>query len=277
MASTENRVAIITGAASGMGLAVTKHLLAKGWRVCISDVNKQQGDALAVELGDNALFVGADVTDYDSQARVFESVWLKWKRIDFVAANAGIVDNFPIYKAGESTRPTGPPPKPDLKTIDIDLNGAIYTVYLALHYMRINSTPGGKITMTASSAALYPLDTVPLYAAAKHAIIGLIRSMAPVLKSENITLNCFCPGLIDTSLTGRLISMIPADYVTPMASVLRAYDRFIDGTETGCTAEISKDRIFMREPPAYPDRFQEWQMENLGPIGKKAREMAQKK
>jgi 15-hydroxyprostaglandin dehydrogenase (NAD) len=66
-----------------MGLAVTKHLLAKGWKVCISDMNKQQGDDLALELGDNALFVESDVADYDSQARVFESVWVKWKRIDF--------------------------------------------------------------------------------------------------------------------------------------------------------------------------------------------------
>jgi 15-hydroxyprostaglandin dehydrogenase (NAD) len=71
--------------------------------------------------------------------------------------------------------------------------------------------------------------------------------------------------------------MVPAEYVTPMASVLKAYDRFIEGTETGCTAEISKDNIFMREPPAYPDRFQKWQMENLGRIGKEAREMARKK
>ncbi|KAG0647514.1 Short-chain dehydrogenase reductase ATR7 [Hyphodiscus hymeniophilus] len=207
MASTENRVAIITGAASGMGLAVTKHLIAKGWRVCMSDINKQHGDALALELGDKALFVDANVTDYDSQAQVFETVWLKWKRIDFVAANAGIVDNFPLCKAGKATRPTVRPPKPDLTTIEVDLNGAIYTVYLALHYMRMNSTPGGKITITASSAALYPLDTVPLYAAAKHAIIGLIRSMAPVLESENITLNCFCPGLSESPQSSSLVPL----------------------------------------------------------------------
>jgi 15-hydroxyprostaglandin dehydrogenase (NAD) len=72
------------------------------------------------------------------------------------------------------------------------------------------------------------------------------------------------------------MAMVPAEYVTPMATVLKAYDRFIDGMETGCTAEISKDQIFMREPPEYPDRFQKWQMENLGPLGRKAREIAQK-
>jgi NAD(P)-dependent dehydrogenase (short-subunit alcohol dehydrogenase family) len=100
--SIEERVAIITGAgensplkflkndnrhllliASGMGLAVTKHLLSKGWKVGMSDVNKQQGDNLAAELGEHVLFFPSDVTNYDEQAQLFESVWKKWGRVDY--------------------------------------------------------------------------------------------------------------------------------------------------------------------------------------------------
>jgi hypothetical protein len=73
------------------------------------------------------------------------------------------------------------------------------------------------------------------------------------------------------------MALVPPEYVTPMTTVLQAYDRFIDGIETGCTAEISRDKIYMRDPPEYPDRFQQWQVENLGPLGRKARELAAQK
>ncbi len=97
---------------------------------------------------------------------------MKYRSTDLfqVAANAGIIDTFSIYQSKNSNLDDGLPVKPNLKTIDVDLNGAIYTVYLALYYLRKNTVPGGKITLTASSAALYPLDTVPLYTAAKHAV-----------------------------------------------------------------------------------------------------------
>lgn len=101
--------------------------------------------------------------------------------------------------------------------------------------------------------------------------------MAPMLKAEGITLNCFCPGLIDTSLTAPLTALTPEEYITPMTTVLQAYDRFIDGEETGCAAELSKDMIYMREPPEYPDRFQKWQMANLKQLSIKARELAKQK
>jgi len=66
-----------------MGLALAQHLLSQGWRVGRSDVDKQRGKAMEAELGENAIFVVADVTDYDQQASLFQTVWAKWKRIDF--------------------------------------------------------------------------------------------------------------------------------------------------------------------------------------------------
>jgi len=69
--------------AGGMGLALARHLLSQGWRVGMSDVDKQRGEAMEAELGEDAVFVAADVTDYDQQASLFETVWAKWKRIDF--------------------------------------------------------------------------------------------------------------------------------------------------------------------------------------------------
>ncbi|KEZ41758.1 hypothetical protein SAPIO_CDS6733 [Scedosporium apiospermum] len=238
----------------------------------MSDVDKQRGEAMEAELGEDAVFVAADVTDYDQQASLFETVWAKWKRIDFVAANAGIIDTHSIYT------PTSPkagvaPPKPILETVDVDLKGAIYTVYLALHYFRQHPVaPGGKITVTASSSALYPLESVPLYSAAKSGVVGLVRAMAPRLKAENITINCLCPGIISTRLTERLMSLIPTEAITPIETVMKCYDRFINGDETGCTAEVSKDQIYLRDQPEYADEWQRWQAENLPELGRLGRE-----
>jgi NAD(P)-dependent dehydrogenase (short-subunit alcohol dehydrogenase family) len=93
--------------------------------------------------------------------------------------------------------------------------------------------------------------------------------MAPALHKENITVNCLCPGLIDTALTEKVLSDIPPQYVTPMSTVLQAYDRFIEGDETGCTAEISTDKIYLREAPVYADETQQWVAENLGKVHNK--------
>ena len=75
-----------------------------------------------------------------------------------------------MYAVGSKDTNTTPPPKPNLKTIDINLTGVIYTTVLSQHYFSRNKSPGGKIIITASSAALYPLEVGPLYAASKSAV-----------------------------------------------------------------------------------------------------------
>lgn len=87
-----------------------------------------------------------------------------------VAANAGITDSFDMYAASSRTSDNAPPPRPNLKVIDVNLTGVIYTTILAQHYFARNASPGGKITITASSSALYPLEMAPLYAASKSAV-----------------------------------------------------------------------------------------------------------
>ena len=81
-------VAIVTGGASGMGLAVTERLLELGWNVTITDRNEELGLEVAKKLGDHVMFIKSDVAEYDSQANVFVQTWKKWGRLDFVFANA---------------------------------------------------------------------------------------------------------------------------------------------------------------------------------------------
>lgn len=98
-----------------------------------------------------------------------------------VAANAGIGDSVDFYGSLSSS---GTPAKPNLRTIDVNLTAVLFTVYLAQHYLARNPA-GGKITITASSAALYPIPFAPLYGASKSAVRLLRRTS---VKFEKLTI-----------------------------------------------------------------------------------------
>jgi 15-hydroxyprostaglandin dehydrogenase (NAD) len=164
------RVAVITGGASGMGLAMAERLASNGWRVAIIDINDKSGHAMEKQFSGKAAYFRANVADYAAQATAFEAIWNKWNRIDVVWANAGIGDRVPFMNPVADADGGGPPPKPDVLVIDVDLYGTVYTSYLALFYLRKNQVPGGKLIMTSSTAGLYPNIALPLYGAAKHGV-----------------------------------------------------------------------------------------------------------
>lgn len=89
------QVAIVTGGNSGMGMALARDLIKRGWKVAIADINENK--TFAEELADGASFHKCNVADYDSQADMFQNVWNKYGRIDALCANAGIVDRSSIF------------------------------------------------------------------------------------------------------------------------------------------------------------------------------------
>jgi len=165
--SSESRVAIITGAASGIGLALARDLLAKGWRVALLDVSPT-GASTTAELGASVMYYHCDVSSWESQAAAFAATFEKWGRIDFTALNAGIDDKDDFF--GPTGDENGQPVKPGLKTVAVDLIGVFYGIRLSMHYFRKNESQGGKIVMTSSDAGLYPLVGVPQYTACKHGV-----------------------------------------------------------------------------------------------------------
>lgn len=86
----------------------------------------------------------------------------------------GILDQADFY-AGSPTEDDGPPAQPDTKVMDVNLNGVIWSTYLAIHYFRKNKNGAGKLAMTSSTAGIYQTGEVPLYAAAKHGVRPLFR------------------------------------------------------------------------------------------------------
>ena len=239
-----------------MGLGVVERLITLGWNVCIVDFNTKAGQEVSERLGANTLFVKANVIAYEEQADAFAQTFAKWHRLDFVYANAGIGDRIDFYAPANEFLPNGAPKRPDTLVVDICLNGCIWACYLALHYFRLNPGGVGKIAMTSSMCGIYVGDKIPLYTAAKHGVVGLTRAMGTRLKRAGVpvTVNCVCPGLVPTPLVGTLSEVCPPEFLTPVSTVVKAIEGFInDSSVTGQAAECSGEKIYYRPMHEYSD------------------------
>lgn len=105
-----------------------------------------------------------------------------------------------------------------------------------------------------------PMTTNPLYAAAKHALVGLTRSCGPVFAEENITVNCTCPAFVPTNLCPpQILHIFPKEHITPMSTVLKAYETFLeDSSITGQTVELSLDQLYFRKQSEWANESQRW-------------------
>ncbi|KAL4861705.1 hypothetical protein BDV12DRAFT_179871 [Aspergillus spectabilis] len=244
-------VAIITGGASGIGLGTAESLVQKGWNVAILDVDDSSGTEVASKHGDQVIYLHTNVASYDEQAKSFNYVYQKWRRVDFVYANAGILDRS-NFVAPEEEIAYGAPRQPDTLVLDINLLGVVWSSYLALHYFRKNGVKGGKLVMTSSSSGIYAVPEIPLYAATKHAIIGLARSLGTrmVEQNEPITVNAIIPGVVPTSiLSDEIIHAVPDAFRTPVSLIVKAINNIIDDSSiNGQAIECSGSEIRARPP-----------------------------
>ncbi|KAL3480502.1 hypothetical protein BJX99DRAFT_244250 [Aspergillus californicus] len=220
------KVALITGGASGMGLAVATALSARpDWEVHILDIDSERGLKTAKILA-HTTFHYADVTKYETLGKAFQESFQVHKRLDFVFANAGMIERFNFYdsyptRIDEKTVP--PPPEPDLLSIDTDLKGVILTTYLAQHYFRASPGhgAGASIVMTASCGGLYPSFYSPLYSSAKFGVVGFMRSVAQHFKARGVRVNAICPGIVRTDLVDQNgWNAFPQHRFTEMESVV---------------------------------------------------------
>ncbi|CRL30667.1 Short-chain dehydrogenase/reductase SDR [Penicillium camemberti] len=193
------KVALITGGTSGIGLAVAKDLIQTGsWQVNVVGSNQERGQDAAASLP-NVTFYQADVRNYQQLAGVFDQIFNATGRIDFVFANAGRAEYTDFFAKSE----TSIPPEPGSEIVDINLNGALYTSYLAMHYFSRSpeSTKGHRnLILTSSIGGLYPCMLTPVYSSTKHALIGFTRSVGEKLWEEGVRVNALCPGVVETPL-----------------------------------------------------------------------------
>jgi meso-butanediol dehydrogenase / (S,S)-butanediol dehydrogenase / diacetyl reductase len=208
----EGKVAVVTGAASGIGAATARRFRAEGARLVLADLNADAGAAIAKELG--AAFERVDVTDADAVDALMQHAVDRHGRLDVVFNNAGIG----VY--GKT-----PDIDPALwhHVIAVDLHSVFYGCRSAIPRMRAGG--GGAIVNTASISGLFGDYGLSAYSAAKGAVANYTRTLAADHARENIRVNSVCPGPIDTALTGPLLAMpaVVEDYakLIPMGRVGR--------------------------------------------------------
>jgi len=246
---------IVTGGASGIGLAIVRFFAAQSTKIIILDISAASAQTVVSSLrtefpSTTFFFKMCDISSWDEQKAVFEEVYKKTGSIDYVFANAGVseIGNF-------LERDEGEPVKPTLKTIDINLVGTLYTVKLAVHYMRKKtSVEKGLIVCTASNAGLYPFPIAPMYGTSKHGVVGTVRSLAKPVEPEGIRINAICPNCIVTGLADD--NLFSHMLLTPMSVAIDAIREFVTNPKlSGVTAEISGEKFTIREPPEMVDEM----------------------
>ncbi|KAH8708528.1 hypothetical protein GQ44DRAFT_715151 [Phaeosphaeriaceae sp. PMI808] len=214
------KVILVTGGASGFGAGFVRHWAKNGATIIVGDINVAKGDALCREInkeltGNNKVhFVHCDVTNWQSQVNLFkEAVKLSpHGGIDTVVANAGIAGADPM-QMGKNLDAAEPPP-PSFTIMDVNCTGVLYTTHLAYFWLpknpgssscSIDSEPATRtrdrhLLLLGSIASLAPIAIQPQYGAAKHAVLGLFRSLRCSSAIQGIRINMLCPYFIDTPI-----------------------------------------------------------------------------
>jgi NAD(P)-dependent dehydrogenase (short-subunit alcohol dehydrogenase family) len=204
----EGKVAVITGAASGIGAATTRLFLEEGACVVLADIQKERGEQMAEELGTKAAFHHTNVATEDGIAGAVDLAVSKFGRLDCMFNNAGF---------GGESNPIADTDFQGMKdTVDVLLNGVIMGMKHATRVMRPQGS--GSIVSTASVAGIGVGYGGHIYSACKAAIIHLTRSVANEVGEDGIRVNAVAPGAIPTAIFGRGMGMdqAGAESIIPM-------------------------------------------------------------
>lgn len=188
----KDKVAVVTGGASGIGAATARLLTAEGAQTVICDLNADRGAAIAEELG--AAYYRCDVSDRTAVERAIEAISARFSRIHVLVNNAGIGVDL-------ATTPTLDPDTWE-RVLAVDLSSVFYTCRVVIPVMQRHG--GGAIVNTASVSGLAGDYGFTVYNAAKGGVVNYTRALAIDHAHQNIRVNAVCPGLIDTPLTAGI-------------------------------------------------------------------------
>jgi NAD(P)-dependent dehydrogenase (short-subunit alcohol dehydrogenase family) len=213
------KVVLVTGAGSGIGRAAAEAFVRRGWRTALADVNEENGEAAAAELGQlgECAFFPCDVTDDASVQDTVAGAVDTFGRLD-AAFNAAGIDGEHGKRVADSTMENWN------RVLAVDLTGT----FSCMRYQipAILDAGGGSIVNCASTAGLRGAPTVSAYTAAKHGVIGLTRAAAKEYGRAGIRVNAICPGTVDTPMF--------------RASMSSFVDQLVAGTPVGRLADPSE-------------------------------------
>ncbi len=201
-----NKVALVTGAGSGIGRASAHAFAEAGAKVIVSDINEQGGQETVKEIvdhGGSAHFVSCNVTDNDSVEQLVAKTVKQYGRLDFAHNNAGIES--PVALTGDASEEDWD------RSIAVNLKGVWLCMRAEINQMLANG--GGAIVNTSSQGGLTAVPANGSYSAAKHGVLGITKTAAIEYAEQGIRVNAICPGFTRTPMTERLIDTMPAEAI----------------------------------------------------------------
>ena len=203
MYDLSGKVALVTGGARGIGRAIGLRLAAEGADLAVADVNLEGVEAVAAEarsLGRRAAALQVDVTSPAQAESMVQRVVADFGGLDICVANAGVISMAPLLSMAESDWD---------RIFDVNVKGVWLTTAVAGRQM-VRQGRGGRIILAASRAGKTPsrMHNTGAYSASKHAVVGYTRALAFELAKHQITVNAYCPGMVDTDMWAA----IDADY-----------------------------------------------------------------
>jgi len=203
MPGFEGKVALITGAANGIGEATARGFASRGASVLLADIDTERGEQVAAHIADEggvASFIRTDVTNSGDVRAMVDAAVDRYGRLDYAHNNAGIVGGgATVVDMPEETWNQG---------IAVMLTG----VFLGLKYEipRILESGGGAIVNTSSGAGIIGFPTMANYVAAKHGVIGLTKTAALEYATSGVRINAVCPGTARSKMVDEWIGGEPA-------------------------------------------------------------------
>ena len=235
MGRLDDKVAIITGGASGIGEATTRLFISEGARVLIADIQDEKGRRLGDELGESAEYLHADVSREADVKAVVDHALERFGLLDCMFNNAGV------------SGPTGPIESVLVEGFDEAVGVLLRGVFLGIKHAApvMKGQGSGSIINTASVAGVRTGYGNHIYSSAKAAVIQLTRSVAMELGESGVRVNCICPGFIATPLIGRARGLSQADADRMVGEIEVAFENAQPLRRSGLPEDVAKAALWL--------------------------------
>ncbi|MFH8804221.1 SDR family NAD(P)-dependent oxidoreductase [Streptomyces sp. NPDC017936] len=222
-APLQGKVAVVTGGAGGLGRATALTLAKAGARVVVADLDARGGREVADMVGGH--FRACDVSDPEANRALVDYTLEQCGGVDIALLNAGVATGCGLGEDFDLARYR--------RAMGANLDGVVFGTHAVLSALRARG--GGVIVATASLAGLTAVPLDPLYAANKHAVVGLARSLGPALAAENVRFNAVCPGFAESRIIDPLRGMLSEQElpIIPAEVVADTVLRIVTGDGTG--------------------------------------------